>query len=126
VIRREERELNRRQTEYRGDRPWPDLRGWTVILVDDGLATGATMRAAVAALKQQSPERVIVAVPVGASETCATLEEEADELICLERPSPFRAVGFWYDDFDATTDEEVHALLAHDTTEPAVGTARGV
>src|SRR5919202_1004862 len=88
VTRDEIEELSRRERAYRGDRPAPDVRGRTVILVDDGLATGATMRAAVAALRQQRPARVVVAVPVGAPETCAEFQEEADESICARTPEP--------------------------------------
>lgn len=111
VIAREQRELDRRLIEYRDDLPWPNVRDWTVILVDDGLATGATMRAAVAALRQQGPARIVVAVPVGAADTCELVADEADKLICLEQPDPFRAVGIWYQNFEATTDEEVRTLL---------------
>jgi predicted phosphoribosyltransferase len=111
VAAEEQRELERREREYRGDRPPPDVRGRVVILVDDGLATGSTMRAAVAALRQQGPARIVVAVPVGAAETCAELHEEADEAVCAQAPEPFYAVGLWYEDFTQTTDEEVHDLL---------------
>jgi predicted phosphoribosyltransferase len=108
----EKRELTRRETDYRGGRPPPDVRGRTVILVDDGLATGSTMRAAVAALRQQGPARIVVAVPVGAPDTCAELEREADEVVCAQMPQPFYAVGVWYEDFTQTSDEEVRDLLA--------------
>src|SRR5262245_37070546 len=94
----EEEELRRREREYRGDRPPPDVRGRVVILIDDGLATGSTMRAAVAALRRLGPARVVVAVPVGAPETCAELRGEADEVVCARTPDPFYAVGRWYDD----------------------------
>src|SRR2546430_15379168 len=97
VAAEEWRELERRERAYRGDRPAPDVRGRTVILVDDGLATGSTMRAAVAALRRQGPARVIVAVPVGAPQTCAEFEAEADEAVCARTPEPFHAVGLWYD-----------------------------
>jgi putative phosphoribosyl transferase len=107
----EQQELERRERAYRGDRPSPDLHGRTVILVDDGLATGSTMRAAVAALRQQGPARIVVAVPVGAAETCAEMQEVADEAICARTPDPFYAVGLWYSDFSQTTDAEVHDLL---------------
>ena len=83
-----------------------------MILVDDGLATGSTMRAAVAALRRQGPQRIIVAVPVGAAETCGELRQEADEVVCARTPEPFYAVGQWYQQFDQTTDEEVRELLA--------------
>jgi predicted phosphoribosyltransferase len=107
----EQAELERRERLYRGDRPFPDLRGRTVILVDDGLATGSTMRAAVTALRQEGPARIIVAVPVAAPETCAAFQHVADEIVCAETPEPFQAVGLWYDDFSQTTDDEVHELL---------------
>jgi putative phosphoribosyl transferase len=105
------RELNRREQEYRGDREPPELAGKTVILVDDGLATGASMRAAVGALKQYHPARIIVAVPVGAPEICGQFEDEVDEVICGKTPADFGAVGAWYEDFRQTTDEEVCELL---------------
>jgi predicted phosphoribosyltransferase len=104
-------ELRRRERLYRGGRPAPDVRGRTVILIDDGLATGSTMRAAVAALRLQHPARIVVAVPVGAPETCAEFRYEADEAICVQSPEPFYAVGLWYGDFSQTTDEEVRDLL---------------
>jgi predicted phosphoribosyltransferase len=112
VAAREERELSRREAEYRGNRAPLDVRGRTVIIVDDGLATGSTMRAAVQALRAMEPKRVIVAVPVGAAQTCEELREIVDEIVCLRTPEPFEAVGLWYDDFTQTTDAEVHALLS--------------
>jgi predicted phosphoribosyltransferase len=112
VAAREERELARREAEYRGNRAPLDVRGRTVIIVDDGLATGSTMRAAVQALRAMEPKRVIVAVPVSAAQTCEDFREIADEIICLRTPEPFEAVGLWYDDFTQTTDAEVHALLS--------------
>jgi putative phosphoribosyl transferase len=108
----ESRELERREASYRGDRPQPRIEGRTVILVDDGLATGSTMRAAVAALRQQRPGRLVVAVPVAARGTCEELRREVDEVICHATPEPFMAVGRFYDDFSQTTDEEVRELLA--------------
>ena len=111
VAAAEQRELERREHEYRDDRPAPDVRGRTVILVDDGLATGSTMRAAVAALRRQLPARIVVAVPVGAAETCADFSGEADEVVCARTPAPFHAVGLWYGDFAQTSDEEVRDLL---------------
>jgi predicted phosphoribosyltransferase len=104
-------ELERRERLYRGQRPPPDVRDRIVILVDDGLATGSTMRAAVAALRQQGPKRIVVAVPVGAADTCAEFANEADEAVCARTPEPFYAVGLWYEDFTQTTDEEVRELL---------------
>jgi putative phosphoribosyl transferase len=112
VAAREGRELERRERAYRDDRPPPVVAGRTVILVDDGLATGATMRAAVAALRLQHPARLVAAVPVGAPETCAELRREVDELVCVVTPDEFYAVGLWYKDFSPTTDADVRALLA--------------
>ena len=111
VASREQAELERRDLAYRRGRPLTPLAHRTVILVDDGLATGSTMKAAVQAVKQHSPARVIVAVPVGAPETCRALRELADEVICARTPTGFSAVGQWYGDFSQTTDEEVIALL---------------
>jgi putative phosphoribosyl transferase len=105
-------DLNRRERLYRGDRPELDLTGRTVILVDDGLATGSTMKAAVKALKARGPARTVVAVPVAAPDTCEELRREVDEVVCAVTPEPFRAVGLWYEDFSQTSDEEVHDLLA--------------
>jgi predicted phosphoribosyltransferase len=107
----EQAELERRERQYRGDRPFPDVRNKTVILVDDGLATGSSMRAGVQALRQEGAGRIVVAVPVAAPETCDAFREIADDIICAETPEPFRAVGLWYDDFSQTTDEEVHDIL---------------
>lgn len=120
VAAAEQKELVRREQLYRGDRSTPDVRGRTIILIDDGLATGSTMRAAVAALRRREPARIVVAVPVGAPETCAEFQEEADEAICARMPEPFYAVGAWYRDFSQTTDEEVRELLeqANDEHEP--------
>jgi putative phosphoribosyl transferase len=112
VARREATELARRERAYRGDQAPLDVGGRTVILVDDGLATGATMRAAVAALRARGAAHVVVAVPVGAPETCAALAAEADDVVCANAPQPFLAVGYWYDDFAQTSDEEVRAILA--------------
>jgi putative phosphoribosyl transferase len=111
VAAAETRELARREDAYRAGRPAPDPRGRTVILVDDGLATGSTMRAAVAALRRLEPARIVVAVPVAAAATCAELRDEADEVVCARTPEPFIAVGLWYEDFRPTTDEEVCELL---------------
>lgn len=108
---REQEEVERRDRAYHGDRPRPELRGRTVILVDDGLATGATMRAAVAAVRARGPARVVVAVPVAARETCEEMEREVDDVVCALTPEPFHAVGLWYESFDQTTDAQVRALL---------------
>ena len=120
VAAQEEEELWRRERLYRGDRPAADVRGRTVILVDDGLATGASMRAAAQALRAQQPERLVVAVPVAPPETCVSLRQEADDVVCALAPEPFLAVGNWYDDFSQTSDDEVRELLrALDTPVPA-------
>ncbi len=107
----EEKELQRREQLYRDGRPPPNVRGRVVILVDDGLATGATMRAAAAALRTQGPEWLVVAVPVAPPETCEALGAVADDVVCALSPEPFVAVGAWYDDFSQTTDDEVRVLL---------------
>jgi putative phosphoribosyl transferase len=107
----EQEELERRQRLYRDDLPPVDVAGKTVILVDDGLATGSSAQAAVLALRQRQPAKVIVAVPVGAAETCARLSEVADRVICAFTPDPFYAVGLWYADFEQTSDQQVHDLL---------------
>jgi predicted phosphoribosyltransferase len=112
AVAREMEELARRERLYRGDRPPPDVAGRTVILVDDGLATGATMRAAVAALREQQPTRIVVAVPTASPDTCEVLKAEADDVVCAITPEPFFAVGHWYEDFTQTTDDEVRELLA--------------
>ena len=111
VAARELEELERRDRLYRAGRPKPDLRGRTVILVDDGLATGSTMRAAATAVRLQ-PARVVVAVPVGAPQACAELRAEVDDLVCVRTPELFQGVGEWYEDFSQTTDDEVRSLLA--------------
>lgn len=111
VAAKELRELQRRDRAYRGDRPPPDVRDRTVILVDDGLATGSTMRAAISLLKPQRPAKLIVAVPVAPPEVCRTLQSEVDDVICLMTPENFYAIGVWYENFAQTTDEEVIALL---------------
>lgn len=112
VAAREQQELARRERAYRGHRPAVDVQGRTVILIDDGLATGASMRAAAAALRRAGPQRLVVAVPLAAAETCEALRDEVDEVVCAWTPEPFHAVGFWYDDFSQTPDEEVRELLA--------------
>lgn len=114
VVQKELAELERRATLYR--HAAPNVRGRTVILVDDGLATGSSMRAAVQALRSLEPARIVVAVPVAAPETCEALRAEADEVICARTPEPFYAVGLWYEDFSQTSDDEVRELLEHART----------
>jgi putative phosphoribosyl transferase len=111
VAAREQRELERREKVYRGDRPAPDLKNKTVILIDDGLATGASMHAAALAARSQGARAVIVAVPVAAEQTCQNLTAVADRVICSVTPPEFYAVGLWYDDFTQTEDDEVRELL---------------
>ena len=111
IAARELKELRRREVAYRGSRPEPDVKGKTVILVDDGLATGSTIRAAVQALRQQQPARLVVAVPVAAPQTCDEDVVGADEIVCAVTPEAFLGVGQWYLDFSQTTDEEVRDLL---------------
>jgi putative phosphoribosyl transferase len=118
AIALELRELDRRQASYRGDRDPPRLEGKTVILVDDGLATGATMQAAALAVRQLDPARIVVAVPVAAAETCDEFRNEVDEIVCAITPAPFHAVGLWYEDFSQTSDEEVRELLARAAERP--------
>jgi putative phosphoribosyl transferase len=115
----EQRELERREAAYRGDRPPADVAGKTAILVDDGLATGSTMRAAIQAVRAEHPKRVIVAVPVAAQSVCEALSHEVDAIVCLHAPEHFYAVGIWYEDFSQTTDEEVRELLAQAALERA-------
>jgi len=115
VAVREGQELARRERLYRGGRPLLDVRDRTVILVDDGLATGATMHAAIAALRQLHPARIVVAVPTASPETCEEMRAEVDDVICAITPEPFQAVGRWYQDFAQTTDEEVQDLLTRRT-----------
>ncbi len=111
VTTREREELERREVLYRGDRPPLDLAGRTVVVVDDGLATGASMRAAVAAVRLLGPSAIVVAVPVGAAPTCELLRSDADSVVCAVTPEPFIAVGAWYEDFSPTADDEVRRLL---------------
>jgi len=111
VAAREEQELARREHSYRGSRPPLDVRDKTVIVVDDGLATGSTMRAAVAALRKMEPKAITVAVPIAAPQTCDEFRNEGIEIVCLRTPDPFEAVGLWYEDFSQTSDEEVQELL---------------
>ena len=117
--------LARRERLYRDGRPPPDVRGRTVILVDDGLATGSTMRAAVRALRHQGPARIVVAVPTGSPATCDGLRAEVDEIICAITPQPFHAVGLWYEDFSPTSDEEVRDLLRRAAGGAGAGGTRG-
>jgi putative phosphoribosyl transferase len=112
VAAKEQRELERRDRVYRGDRPQSDVSNRTIILVDDGIATGSTMRAAIAILQQQQPEQIVVAVPVAPAQTCKELKSEVDKVVCLMTPEPFYAIGLWYENFEQTTDEEVRELLS--------------
>ena len=112
VSEREQAELDRRNRLYRGDRPAPAIKDRTVVIVDDGLATGSTMKAAIQAVRQQAPRRLIVAVPTAPAETCEQVKESADEVVCAITPDPFLAVGGSYADFSQTTDEEVRDLIA--------------
>jgi len=111
VVKREIEELQRREKLYKGNRPSPDVRDRTVILIDDGLATGASMRAAVSGLRAQHPARIVVAVPAAAQEVCDAFRSEVDEIVCAITPEPFYGVGRWYEDFSQVTDEEVRILL---------------
>lgn len=111
ITAKEQLELNRREKAYRDNLPPPRIKGKTVILIDDGLATGATMRAAAQALKGFEPGKAIIAVPVAAAETCQDLRHEADEVICAVTPTPFRGVGLWYEDFSQVPDDEVRSYL---------------
>ena len=120
VVAREQAELVRREQLYRSQYPAISLAGRTVIVVDDGLATGATMRAAVLAIRQQHPARLVVAVPVGAADTCQALRGEADEVVCAATPKPFRAVGLWYEKFPQASDDEVRTLLEEACREHAL------
>ncbi|MGZ3679856.1 MAG: phosphoribosyltransferase [Ktedonobacterales bacterium] len=120
VAAREQRELTRREHLYRGERPLPELRGCTVLLVDDGIATGATMRAAIAAVRQQQPAHIVVAVPVAGSSTCAALRAEGNEVVCVQEPEALYAIGLWYKRFPQTTDGEIRDLLDRAWHTPAV------
>lgn len=113
VIERERVELERREREYRGGRPPLDVNGKTIILVDDGLATGASMHAAVQAVRALGPAGIVIGVPAGASSTCSRLRPFVNDIVCVTTPDPFYAVSAWYDDFSQTTDEEVADLMAH-------------
>ena len=116
VTARERAELERRDRLYRGDRPMPDFAGRTAIVIDDGLATGSTMEAAVLALRAHAPARVVVAVPVGARETCERLARIADEVVCAQTPAPFNAVGLWYERFDQVSDDEVISVVSRQSS----------
>ena len=118
AVAAELRELERREAAYRGGRGPPELTGKTVILVDDGLATGSTMRAAALAVRERRPARVVVAVPVAAAQTCDEFRDDVDEIVCAVTPRPFHAVGVWYEDFSQTSDEEVRELLAQAAERP--------
>jgi predicted phosphoribosyltransferase len=119
VTEEEQRELERREREYRDGRPPIDVRGRTVILVDDGLATGSSMRVAVLALRQKEPAQIVVAVPVAPRDSCVELESVADRVVCAVTPEPFWGVGQWYADFSQTSDEEVRDLLRRAASFPA-------
>jgi putative phosphoribosyl transferase len=123
ATRAEAAELERRESAYRGDRPHPRIADRTVILVDDGLATGATMRAATVALRRQRPAELVVAVPVAAEETCEEFRAKVDRIVCAYTPEPFHAVGLWYKDFSQTSDEEVRDLLHRAAAGGATGVA---
>jgi putative phosphoribosyl transferase len=118
IAREEEEELARRERAYRDDRPPSDFTNKAVILIDDGLATGSTMRAAAQAVRARRPARVVIAVPVGAPQTCAELAAVADEVICVRMPEPFSAVGQWYLNFNQTDDDEVRDLLQKSSVTP--------
>jgi len=118
VTARELAELKRRDHAYRGDRPHPDLRNKTVILVDDGVATGFTMRAAITLLRRSKPARLIVAVPVGSPQVCDILKQQADDVVCLLEPEMVRSIGLWYENFAQVSDEDVHKLLILGEKEP--------
>ncbi|MEQ9672064.1 phosphoribosyltransferase [Coleofasciculus sp. G2-EDA-02] len=124
VAAKEQKELERREKAYRGNLPPLELRDRTVLLVDDGLATGASMHAAAVALRQHDPKKIIAAVPVAAPETCQDVQVEVDEIICSETPQPFHAVGLWYDNFDQTTDQEVRDLMERSASQQIAGSTR--
>ncbi|MEM8716070.1 MAG: phosphoribosyltransferase [Cyanobacteria bacterium P01_G01_bin.4] len=120
VLAEEQHELERRDRLYRRGRPAPDLRGKVVVLVDDGIATGATLRAAISTLRQQKPNRIVVAIPVAPQSICEELEVDVDRVICLATPEPFFAIGQWYEDFGQTSDDKVQLLLGKATPAPAL------
>jgi predicted phosphoribosyltransferase len=121
VIKREARELGRRERQYRGQRPAPRMTGRTVMLVDDGLATGSSMRAAIAALRAYRPAKIVIAVPVAPADVCEQMRPRVDDLVCAMTPEPFYSVGLWYEDFSTVTDKDVRQILARasETTEQA-------
>ena len=123
VVAEETAELRRREHLYRGTRPMPPLSGRTLIVVDDGLATGASVRVALVALQRQNPARLVAAAPVGAPGSCAALTDIADEVVCARTPEPFQAVGVWYEDFSQTEDDEVRELLEEARSQAAPGVA---
>lgn len=116
VAFKEQRELERRDHAYRGNRPQPDIRNHTVILIDDGIATGSSMRAAIAIIKQQQPQELVIAIPVASAQTCKELTSEVNKVVCLITPEPFYAIALWYDNFEQVTDQEVRELLAKAST----------
>jgi putative phosphoribosyl transferase len=126
VAAREQRELERREQAYRGNRAPPDVKDRIVILIDDGLATGSTMRAAAASLRLQNPARIVVAVPVSSPETCEEFRSEVDEVVCAVTPRNFQGVGLWYEDFSQTSDEEVRELLRRATHQEDHATSRAL
>ena len=117
VIAREQQELERRDRVYRSSRPAPDLRARTIIVVDDGIATGSTLKAALSTIKQQQPKRIVVAVPVAPPDVCNELNQEVDEVVCLLTPQWLGSISLWYDDFSPTTDEQVRNLLAQNISQ---------
>ena len=120
VVVREQAELERRDRLYRGDRPAPEIQNRCVILIDDGMATGSTMKAAIATLLPQNPEYLLVAVPVAPQVTCDELRQQVNEVVCLKTPDDFYAIGVWYDDFEQTSDQEVRDLLQRAAQGPAI------
>lgn len=118
VAASEQQELERRERAYRGDRPTPDLNQRTIILIDDGIATGSTFKAALTAIKQQQPKCIVAAVPVAPPDVCNQLKAEVDEVVCLSTPQRLSSISLWYEDFSPTTDEEVRYLLALADTQP--------
>lgn len=120
VAQKEEKELQRRDRAYRGNKPYPEIRHQTVILVDDGIATGSTIKAAISAIKSKNPQQIILAVPVVSASACQMLGSEVEQIICLEMPRNLRSISLWYDDFSQTSDQEVCDLLARTTEKSMV------